>query len=57
MFRCPCHGSRYLRDGVRFYGHAPRRLDYFQISLAPGGTLAVDRSKVVPRTTRLAVQT
>ncbi|HEY8739630.1 MAG TPA: Rieske (2Fe-2S) protein [Candidatus Dormibacteraeota bacterium] len=53
MFRCPCHGSRYLRDGVRFYGPAPRPLDNFQISLAPDGTLVVDRGKIVPRNTRL----
>jgi len=55
MFRCPCHGSRYLRDGVRFYGPAPRPLDNFQISLAPDGTLVVDRSKIVARSSRLAL--
>jgi len=54
-FRCPCHGSRYLRDGVRFYGPAPRPLENFQISLAPDGTLVVDRGKIIPRTTRLAL--
>lgn len=56
MFRCPCHGSRYLRDGVRFYGPAPRPLDNFQVSLAPDGTLVVDRGKVIARTTRLALR-
>jgi cytochrome b6-f complex iron-sulfur subunit len=55
MFRCPCHGSRYLRDGVRFYGPAPRPLDNFQISLAPDGTLVVDRSKIVARSSRLSL--
>lgn len=53
MFRCPCHGSRYLRNGVRFFGPAPRPLDNFRVELAPDGTLAVDRSRLVPRTTRL----
>ena len=55
MFRCPCHGSRYLRDGVRFFGPAPRPLDNFEISLAPDGILVIDRGKIVPRTTRVAL--
>jgi cytochrome b6-f complex iron-sulfur subunit len=55
MFRCPCHGSRYLRNGVRFFGPAPRPMDNVQVGLAPDGSLFVDRSKIVPRTTRQAV--
>ena len=55
MFRCPCHGSRYLRDGVRFYGPAPRPMDNIQVGQAPDGSLFVDRAKVVARTTRQAV--
>ena len=55
MFRCPCHGSRYLRDGVRFYGPAPRPMDNVQVGVAPDGTLFVDRAKVVARTTRQSV--
>lgn len=55
MFRCPCHGSRYLRDGVRFYGPAPRPMDIVDVGLPPDGTLFVDRGKVVQRTNRLAV--
>jgi cytochrome b6-f complex iron-sulfur subunit len=55
MFRCPCHGSRYLRDGVRFYGPAPRPMDVVQVALAPDGNLLVDRSKIVARTERLKV--
>ena len=55
MFRCPCHGSRYLRDGVRFYGPAPRPMDVVRVGLAPDGTLFVDRSKIVARTERQPV--
>jgi cytochrome b6-f complex iron-sulfur subunit len=55
MFRCPCHGSRYLRDGVRFYGPAPRPMDVVRVGLAPDGTLFVDRSKVVARDDRQPV--
>ena len=53
MFRCPCHGSRYLRNGVRFYGPAPRPMDTVKVSLAADGTLLVDRGKLVERTDRL----
>ena len=55
MFRCPCHGSRYLRDGVRFYGPAPRPMDVVQVGVSPDGQLFVDRGKIVARTDRQAV--
>jgi cytochrome b6-f complex iron-sulfur subunit len=55
MFRCPCHGSRYLRNGVRFFGPAPRPMDVVKVGLAADGTIFVDRSKVVARTDRTAV--
>jgi cytochrome b6-f complex iron-sulfur subunit len=57
MFRCPCHGSRYLRDGVRFYGPAPRPMDVVQVGQAPDGSLFIDRSKIVQRTDRLVPKT
>jgi cytochrome b6-f complex iron-sulfur subunit len=55
MFRCPCHGSRYLRDGVRFYGPAPRPMDVVKVGVSPDGQLFVDRGKIVPRTVRQSV--
>ncbi len=55
MFRCPCHGSRYLRDGVRFYGPAPRPMDVVLVGIGPDGQLFVDRGKIVQRTARTAV--
>lgn len=55
MFRCPCHGSRYLRNGVRFFGPAPRPMDNVQVGVAPDGSLFIDRGKIVPRTTRQPV--
>lgn len=55
MFRCPCHGSRYLRNGVRFFGPAPRPMDTVGVTLAADGTIAVDRGKLVSREARLAV--
>ena len=55
MFRCPCHGSRYLRDGVRFFGPAPRPMDVVKVGQSPDGQLFVDRGKIVQRTVRLGV--
>jgi len=55
MFRCPCHGSRYLRNGVRFFGPAPRPMDIVKVDLAADGTLLIDRGKLVERTYRLKV--
>jgi len=56
MFRCPCHGSRYLRDGVRFFGPAPRPLERYQITQSPDRTLLIDSGKLVSRNFRLVVQ-
>jgi cytochrome b6-f complex iron-sulfur subunit len=39
LFRCPCHGSTYLRNGQIIFGPAPRPLDYMQISLQDGRLL------------------
>jgi len=55
MFRCPCHGSRYLRDGVRFFGPAPRPLERYKLTQSPDGSLLVDRGKLVSRSYRLVV--
>lgn len=50
-FQCPCHGSRFDRDGKVLKGPAPRALDWYVIGRLPGGKLTVDRSRpVVPGT-------
>ena len=54
-FKCPCHGSRYFRDAVNFFGPAPRPMDRVHIELAKDGKLFVDRSVVVDRKFRLKV--
>ena len=35
-FECPCHGSKFTRDGDYIEGPAPRSLDYFEISVEEG---------------------
>lgn len=55
VFECPCHGSKYYRDGVNFAGPAPRPLYHFQISLSDDGKLIVDTRKIVPIETELVI--
>jgi cytochrome b6-f complex iron-sulfur subunit len=44
---CPCHGSKFDREGRKIEGPAPRSLPRFSIALDDRGSLAVDRSIVV----------
>ncbi|HEY8678531.1 MAG TPA: Rieske 2Fe-2S domain-containing protein [Candidatus Dormibacteraeota bacterium] len=52
-FKCPCHGSRYFRDAVNFFGPAPRPMDRVHIEVARDGRLFIDRSVIVDRNFRL----
>jgi cytochrome b6-f complex iron-sulfur subunit len=52
-FKCPCHGSRYYRDAVNFFGPAPRPMDRVHMEVARDGKLYIDRSVVVDRSFRL----
>lgn len=45
-FVCPCHGSRYKKDGVNFSGPAQRPLDLVSISFAEDGSIMIDADKV-----------
>ena len=55
IFECPCHGSKYYRNGVNFAGPAPRPLNHFEIIVDDNGKLVVDTSKIVPLETELIV--
>jgi len=52
---CPCHGSRFNRDGTVAQGPAPRPLSHFGIRLTPDGNLLVDRLEILPQTQILKV--
>lgn len=54
-FKCPCHGSRYFRDAINFFGPAPRPMDRINVEVARDGRLLIDRSVVVDRAFRLKI--
>lgn len=43
-FECPCHGSKFTREGFYIEGPAPRSLDHFVVTIE-NGEVAVDTGK------------
>jgi cytochrome b6-f complex iron-sulfur subunit len=42
---CPCHGSKFRRDGTKIEGPAPRPLQWLKAWISDEGDLLVDRSE------------
>ena len=55
LIECPCHGSKYTREGKKVAGPAPRALPHFNIQLAPDGQLVVDKLSTIPESQILRV--
>jgi cytochrome b6-f complex iron-sulfur subunit len=43
-FKCPCHGSGFVRTGINVEGPAPRPLERYKISLADDGQILIDKN-------------
>ena len=46
-FYCSCHGSIFSQGGVNLTGPAPKPLPWYELSLAPDGSLVVDSNEQV----------
>jgi cytochrome b6-f complex iron-sulfur subunit len=43
-FKCPCHGSGFVKTGINIEGPAPRPLERYKITLAEDGQLLIDKN-------------
>jgi cytochrome b6-f complex iron-sulfur subunit len=55
MIACPCHGSKFQRNGTKIEGPAPRPLPHFSLTLTADGELLVDKAETVPENSLLKV--
>ncbi len=49
QFVCPCHGSKFTRDGDVLNQPAPRPLDLFELTLTENGEIVVDTRTPIER--------
>jgi len=43
-FKCPCHGSGFIKSGINIEGPAPRPLERYKVTLADDGQILIDKN-------------
>ena len=54
-FDCPCHGSKFAKDGAVLKGPAPSALPWLEVKPAGGDNFLIDEGKTVPSGTTVKV--
>jgi cytochrome b6-f complex iron-sulfur subunit len=56
LIACPCHGSKFHKDGIKIEGPAPRPLPWLKTWLDDEGNLMIDRSEILSRKQFVRIQ-